>query len=157
MRVALLAIVAFSALTACGAPAVDTSADEQAIRDFGVAWDAAYNQRDIEALVGLYSEDAVVMNPNLPIAVGHQEIRAAFESVWDATQAGPDEINQVDGIHVSGDLATARGSGQGMTIPSDGSEPFEDSWKWVSVYRRQADGSWLIVWDIWNSDLPPQP
>ena len=156
MRVAVLAIVAFSALTACAAPTVDAGADEQALRDFNVAWDAAFNQRDIESLVGLYAEDAVYMSSNLPSAVGREEIRASFQAEWAATTAAAFQ-NQVDEIHVSGDLATVRGSGQGMITPSDGSEAFEARSKWVTVHRRQADGSWPIVWDIWNSDLPPQP
>ena len=155
MRVAVLAIVAFSALTACAAPTVDTGADEQALRDHIVAWDAAFNQRDIESLVGLYTEDAVYMSQNLPSAVGREEIRASFQAEWEAATAALQ--NQVDEIHVSGDLATVRGSGQGMITPSDGSEAFEDRWTWVTVYRRQADGSWKTVWDTWNSDLPPQP
>ncbi len=155
MRVALLAIVAFSALTACAAPTVDTEADEQALRDILVAWDAAFNQRDIDALVSLYAEDAVLMGQNLPGAVGREEIRASFQAEWEVGTGAFQ--NQVDEIHVSGDLATVRGSGGGMMTPSDGSEAYEDRSKWVAVHRRQADGSWPIVWDIWNSDLAARP
>ncbi len=140
MRVALLAIVAFSALTACAAPTVDTGADEQALRDILVAWDAAFNQRDIESLVGLYAEDAVLMAPNQPSAVGHQELRASFQAEWQATTAALQ--NQVDEIHVSGDLATVRGSGQGMITPSDGSGSLRGS---LDVgYSVPSSGRWIL-------------
>jgi hypothetical protein len=29
--------------------------------------------------------------------------------------------------------------------------------KYVTVYKRQADGGWKAVADIWNEDAPPAP
>jgi ketosteroid isomerase-like protein len=26
--------------------------------------------------------------------------------------------------------------------------------KWHAIYERQADGSWLCISDIWNTDAP---
>lgn len=158
MRVASLATLALLSLAACAAPppAVDTAGDEQAIRDLNVTWDASYNARDLETLVGLYEGDATLMAPNVPSSVGSAQIGAGFEADWATNAAGPLE-NRIDELHVSGDLAMARGSGGATINPSNGSEAYQDSWKWSAVYRRQADGSWLTVWDIWNSDRAPQP
>ena len=55
----------------------------------------------------------------------------------------------VDGY---GDLAYARGIyslsflAEVDTVTVDG--------KWVQIFRKQPDGSWLIALDIWNSDDP---
>jgi ketosteroid isomerase-like protein len=29
--------------------------------------------------------------------------------------------------------------------------------KWVAVYKKQPDGTWKCVVDIWNSDQPAPP
>ncbi len=102
MRLALLATLALSTLTACAAPgvestAVDTAADEAAVRDLNVTWDAAYNARDLDTLVGLYETDAVLMAPNVPSSVGQAQIRAGFEADWAANPAGPLE-NRIDAL-----------------------------------------------------------
>jgi ketosteroid isomerase-like protein len=31
----------------------------------------------------------------------------------------------------------------------------QDAGKYVTVYRREGDGSWVMAQDIWNSDAPP--
>jgi len=33
----------------------------------------------------------------------------------------------------------------------------DDRGKFVVVWKKQADGAWKIVADIWNSDMPPAP
>jgi ketosteroid isomerase-like protein len=38
--------------------------------------------------------------------------------------------------------------------PVDGGEALEDVCKGIIIYRRQADGSWRVARDMWNSDLP---
>ena len=33
--------------------------------------------------------------------------------------------------------------------------PAADDGKYIEIWKRQADGSWKIAYDIFNSDLPP--
>ena len=42
-----------------------------------------------------------------------------------------------------------------MTIAPPRAQPMADTGKWLAVYRRQPDGSWPIVADIFNSDRAP--
>ena len=111
--------------------------------------------RDWDRLGKFYTEDAVVMIPNRPALVGREAILQMYaRTQWSELQVTPLEI---DG---NGDLAYIRGTiSIEMTI--EGSpEPISDTVKYVTIYRRQSDGSWPVVIDILNSDLSleaPEP
>jgi ketosteroid isomerase-like protein len=51
----------------------------------------------------------------------------------------------------AGDLAYGRGR-YTLSMSPAGGEPIEDVGKYVVVYRRQPNGSWQAVADIFNSD-----
>jgi len=140
--------------SACATP-IDSSADEAALREMVTAWDVAYNARDAEALVEYYAEDAVRMNANQPALMGIDAIKTSFVEEWEQSDWQGKDV--VAAIHVTGDLATMRGTWSGTLRPSEGGEPIEDRGHWVASYRRQADGSWKAIWDIWTSELPPRP
>src|SRR5262245_40485206 len=57
-------------------PAADTAADEAALKATTVTWIDAYNAGDVEKIVALYAEDAVLMPPHVPVASGHAAMRA---------------------------------------------------------------------------------
>jgi len=128
--------------------------DEAAIRAKAQEYDQASNAEDIEAMMALYLDGAVRMNPNMPASVGKEAIREYYLASW--AEADANVTNQAVGVQVSGDLATARGTWSGRIVPADGSEPYDDQGKWSAAWQRQPDGSWKTLWDIWNSDLPPR-
>jgi ketosteroid isomerase-like protein len=41
-----------------------------------------------------------------------------------------------------------------MSFNSPSGKPLRDRGKYVTVWRKQADGSWRVVRDVFNSDLP---
>ena len=46
-----------------------------------------------------------------------------------------------------------------LTLPG-ATEPINDTGKYIEIWRKQADGSWRVIRDIFNSDLPvaaPEP
>jgi ketosteroid isomerase-like protein len=54
----------------------------------------------------------------------------------------------------SGDLGYTQGTlSYTMTDPKTG-KPINDQGKWLTIRKKQADGSWKIVQDAWNSDVP---
>ncbi|MGH7983124.1 MAG: YybH family protein, partial [Candidatus Udaeobacter sp.] len=57
----------------------------------------------------------------------------------------------------SGDLAYTTGTYE-LTMNDASGKPINDRGKYVEVWKKQADGKWKVVADIWNSDLPlPSP
>jgi ketosteroid isomerase-like protein len=98
-----------------------------------------------------YAEDAHFLPPNLPALVGRPAIQQALEGL---IAAGLNQlILRTDKIEVSGDLTYAIGRYQLTIKPASGAE-IPDEGKYLLVYRRQPDGQWRAVADMFNSDLP---
>lgn len=138
-------------LAACRVAPPDLSdADKASIRAATDSFVANVRARRDSANALLYTENASVMPPNAGIAEGRAAIRAwmtAFPPVSDFTLT-PIEI---DG---RGDLAYVRGTYSFKLVGSDGHQIGEDHGKYIEIRRKQADGKWLMVADIFNSDVP---
>ena len=104
-------------------------------------------------MAALYAEDAIVLAPNQAAVQGRAAIQAALEAFPPISNFQV-QILEIEG---QGDLAYSRGSAS-MTLTPAGLAPIEDRVKYIEIWRKQADGAWKIVRDIWNSDLPlPAP
>lgn len=138
-------------------PAADTRmADERAIRNADANWAKAAAARDIEGILSSYADDASMFPPNSRIATGKEAIRAVWSPEF--TNPGFGIRWQPTKVEVSraGDLAYAQGSYE-FTLNDARGKPITDRGKYVQVWKKQPDGSWSAVADIWNSDLPSQP
>jgi len=101
-----------------------------------------------------FADNSVRLPPNDRIVVGKEAIRSNLQAFVD--RYSQTEVDVAEDIQVVGDLAFARGTGTAKVTPRvPGAAIFEDKGKWVDVYQRQPDGSWKMIVDIWNSDLPP--
>jgi ketosteroid isomerase-like protein len=58
-----------------------------------------------------------------------------------------------DDLILNGDIAVESGSYE-MTLQPKGGKQFVDKGKYLTVWKRQTDGSWKIVRDINNTNLP---
>ena len=115
-------------------------------------WEAFYNAADLDGLAGLYTEDAVVMPPDMPEAVGSPVLRAIAEAYL-AAGLVRSEVPAVTSYGVLGDEAW--GTGPYRFFDADGNLIAEG--KYVVVYRF-GDGVWKIARHIWNNDAPlPAP
>ena len=106
--------------------------------------------RDFDALLTLYTEDAVVLAPHSPPLVGRDAIKA-----WAAS--GPIIKSfewTVEEIVGQGDMAFVRGRYK-MSMEMVGlSEIINDKGSFIEIRQRQTDGKWLLARDIFNTDLP---
>ena len=124
-----------------------SESDIQNIRELSNQFAKNIVARDYEGLANLYTEDAVFMPPG-PTATGRSEIRKWMEAFPPASKF---EL-QIDEIDGQDDLAYVRGHFHMVMHPEGAPEPVEDHGKYVEVRRKQADGSWLMSVDTFNSN-----
>jgi uncharacterized protein (TIGR02246 family) len=161
MRLKLIGFAAAGliAMVACSSPApqavqtVDTADDEAALKAATTTWIAAYNAGEVERIIPLYTQDAVVMPPHASVANGHTAIRAFLTAdTAGAKAAGVTLVEGPASAGVSGDM----GWNSGTYTVKDASAITVDSGSYLSVSRK-VDGRWLMFRDTWNSDRPAAP
>lgn len=142
-------------LAGCAPSAPDThDADVKAIKDTETAWVTDANTKDPAKFAAHYTDDASVLLPNEPILTGKDNITSALKPMMaDPNFALQFQATKID-VAKSGDLGYTQGTyTMTMTDPKT-KQPWTDRGKYVTVYKKQADGSWKAVSDILNSDLP---
>lgn len=142
-----LSLGSFLALSLLAVPGVAAQEDAAAgIAASNAALSAAVAAGDANAVVALYTSDAMLMAPNAPSATGHEAIRAAFEGM---VEAGIASLSlTTDEIQAHGDVAHE--VGRYVLEGKDGSHL--DHGKYIVIWQRAADG-WKLHRDIFNSDM----
>ena len=151
-----LVLNACSAPPAAAPPPVDTAADEAALKGITTEWLKAYNEGDVEKIVAMYTEDAVLMPPHAPVANGHAGIRAFLAT--DTAAAKTAGIKLVPGASTAGVVGDT-GWESGSYTATDASGATVDSGSYMSVSKK-SNGKWLYIRDTYNSDRPlpaPEP
>lgn len=151
--VALTAVAALAMLSGC-AKAPDGKADAGAVKDSikadEKAWNAQFKAKDNEALVGHYADDAYFVAPGVKPADGSTAIRKVYADA--STDAAFSIQFASDKIDASGDLAYARGHfSEKYTDPKTG-KVMTNSGSYITVYKKQSDGSWKAVEDFAVAD-----
>ena len=145
----LLVLVGFCCTGAAGTDGL-LDADRVALLAMIEEDTRAAQSSDWDALTGLYAPDAVRMPPNQPTIAGREAIRS-YHAEFPQLDSFDFTLLELDG---RGDLAWYRGAyTMTFTVPGT-TDAVTDSGKVVAILRKQADGSWLTIADIWNSDLP---
>jgi uncharacterized protein (TIGR02246 family) len=137
-------------------PAVDISAEKAKIRDLETAWSKDAAAKDLDKSVANYADDAILMMPGSPAAKNKDAVRASWKGMLGDPNLkisfAPDRIE----VSASGDLATTQGSyTMTMTNPKT-KKPVEDKGSYLTVYKKQADGSWKAIEDTTSSEVPPK-
>jgi ketosteroid isomerase-like protein len=129
-------------------------ADTKTLRDVEIAEEQAWISKNIEKTLRFYANDAILMPPNMPAIIGKESLREYLKPFFaDSAFTCQYQIAKVD-VAQSGDLGYTQGAYTcTMTDPKSG-KPIGDRGKWLTVRRKQADGSWKIVQDMTSSDLP---
>ena len=142
-----------SAAATAAPPVADAAAVRQAIEQANANFVAAVKQGDSTGMVANYADDAVMMMGGMPALRGRSEIGSKVVGMFKAVKGGDVKLvtSQVD---VAGDYAIETGAYE-MTATPPGGKPATEKGKYVTVWKKQSDGSWKIYRDIANTDEPP--
>ena len=131
-------------------PAIDLEAERRALMDFDAALFASHE--DVNEFLTFMADDATFMPADAPLARG-DAIRATWEQLlslpgfdleWSASSAQVAE---------AGDMGYTIGTYK-LTVEHDGTA-LVTAGKYVTLWRKQVDGSWKVVVDCFNADGPP--
>lgn len=129
----------------------DLSAAEATIRKLDAEW---AQTRSVDAWVGFYADDAVVLPPNDKVANGKEAARKpvaellglpGLQLTWSASRV--EVAASADFAYITGAYAMSFNDSTGKRISDEG--------KTLEIWRVQPDGKWKCVADTWNSDLAP--
>lgn len=154
-RIVLIASALFLSACAPSAPKVDLKAEEDAIRALDIQWAKSAGARDLDAVVSYYSDDAQVLAPNAPIATTKAAIREGWAALLGPEMSLSWKDTKIE-VAQSGELAYLVGT-YSLDIKDAKGQVVTDKGKLLEVWKKQADGKWKVVADVFNSDLPPAP
>jgi uncharacterized protein (TIGR02246 family) len=155
---ASIAICACLALGGCAAQHASTSgrargadAVRAQIERNAAQFAETFNRGDVASLATMYDTAAVVLAPNAPVMRGRQNIEALWSG---ARQQGFKTLSlAVQSVELLGDHAIELGN-YTLVIQPAGQAEMTDRGKYMVVWRRQADGSWKLYRDMFNTSMP---
>jgi uncharacterized protein (TIGR02246 family) len=155
--------VLFPVIEGCGSPAGresppyrarDRVAAEAALRAADSALQGAVEAGDAARTAALYMADATLLPIAEPAVVGREAIRQEWAKVFGIPGFQNRARTTRLEVAAGGDLAFTQGTYESAMTGADG-RPTVERGKWVTVWRREADGQWRVATDIANTDAPP--
>jgi uncharacterized protein (TIGR02246 family) len=128
-----------------------SDADKKGIQAVTDRWLAAMRKNDGAAVASTYTEDAMLFPPGAPVVQGRTAI-GKFLGQFPKITAFDISLKEMEG---HGNLAYTRGTYEVTLMPPGAKSPVKDSGKFIELRRKEADGSWLVLRDFWNSDHSP--
>lgn len=144
-------MIAFAALAGCkSAPAPLTGADRAKASQMDSAFTAAVAVGNVEGMMAGYAPDAMVLPPSMPMFRGSDQIRQFMKGMTGARVSLQLTQETADG---SGDFMYTTGKYHYQELPAE--KGASEDGKYLEVFRRGADGKWMLVADTWSPNAPP--
>jgi ketosteroid isomerase-like protein len=154
-QIRLVAVLLFSAVSMSGSFGQVSGKASDDLLAADAAWMKVYSAKDLEKSVAFFDNEGSMLPSNAPIATGKDALRKLIGSSF----ATPDytlswQANKV-GVARSGELGYTSGT-YDFNIKDASGKTISDKGKYLTVWKKEADGAWKVMLDTFNSDLPPR-
>lgn len=141
-------VVGLAAVLAVGC---GTSVNVEQERSTLLALDREWSQttKDTEKFLSYFAPDASAYPPGMPMVSGTEAIGKTFGEMNSAPGFALSWTPTKADVSASGDLGSTAGT---YEMSMGGAM---DKGKYVTVWKKQADGAWKVSDDIFNSDMAP--
>ena len=143
------------ALAGCAQQAAAPPADLEVLMEADRAFAEAVAQGGTEAWVSWFATDGAQIQPGSGEIMGHDAIRSLMAGLDDPNFKLSWKPLRAD-IAASGDLGWTTGSYVSEGVGPDG-EPRRGQGRYVTIWRKGADGAWKVVMDLGNPTQSPTP
>jgi uncharacterized protein (TIGR02246 family) len=135
----------------------DTEADIAAIKEMLNQYAVACNTGDFDLWISLWADDGIQMPPDTPTRIGKEQIGEGIKPAFDQMNLDI-AIHSIEDAKVYGDLGLTRCTYTLKMTPKAGGETINamPDGKALTLYEKQSDGSWKIVYDCFNSNTTPK-
>ena len=135
---------------------VDLKAEEAALVKADSMWSALSAEgRDVDKVVSYWTDDAVVLPPGQPMVKGKEALRKFVEESFKIP--GFSISWKSSDIHFSPDGKLAYMYGENLTSMNDSTgNKISIPGRGYSIWRKEADGNWKCVVDIFNNSSATQ-
>jgi len=147
LAVAALGAATFSATASPKAETLETLAK---IRE---AWVQYLRNKRLEPILKSYAPDAAFLQPTGERLTGSAALRTLFQTIMSTFNS--DLILHSQNLEASGDLAYDSGDFQETLTTIATGAKINSKGSYIIIFRRQADGNWLIVHQVWTGTPPP--
>src|SRR6185437_5641472 len=138
-------------LPSCSEHVIDTKAEGERLMQLSREWSKSAATDSIEKTLSYWADDAVVMSPGQSPIKGKNSIREMIEG----TSKIPGFKISWEPVNVSvskgGDMAYMIEQNQ-ITVNDSLGKPITEFNKSVTIWRKETDGSWKNIVDMWNAD-----
>ena len=108
---------------------------------------------DLNLILNVFTDDAILMPPNDTTVFGKDEIRSWWEDYFSFFRVTSVKETERQ-LTVVGNQAFDRQSFSVTIVPKERGARILDDIRSLIVWRRETDGAWRISQQIWNSTKP---
>jgi ketosteroid isomerase-like protein len=146
-------MVSMLTLVGCTPNSVDTDAEVASLRAAAEAYHAAASAKQSDRVVEMYDTAPLMVPPNAPLVEGLSAVENyRFGFIETPGVSLEFEILRAE-VSEAGDMGWTLARGD-ITITGADGMIGEDEVRDFHVWKKQPDGSWAVVVDIWNSGIP---
>lgn len=133
---------------------LDLKTIEETLRKADASIENAVSKKNVDSLISFYAEDACLLPTAEPIVKGKASIKKEWEHIFKIPDFNNKSTLTKIEISKDGEMAYTMGYYLSTMMGEDGN-PVQEPGKWVTIWKKQSNGEWLIIVDMYNTDIPP--